>query len=80
MKQGDRKRERQEQAAARQEARDKRSTADQLEKLVARGVKGGKEYRRLMDEIAQKRGHEHPGDSCQYLGAGLWSCGVTDQH
>ncbi len=54
MKKGDRKRERQEQAAARQEARDKRSTSDQLEKLVARGAAGGPEYRRLMEKLAKE--------------------------
>jgi hypothetical protein len=54
MKQGEWKRERQEQAAARQEARDKRSTSDQLEKLMQRGAAGGKEYKRLMDKLAKE--------------------------
>ncbi len=54
MKKGDRKRERQEEAAARQEARDQRSISDQLKRLVARGATGGKEYRRLMDLMVRK--------------------------
>jgi len=48
-----RKRERQEEAAARQAARDERTTVQQLRRLAERNAVGGKEWERLISLLTE---------------------------
>ena len=52
----ERRRQRQEEAEARKRERDKRTPEEQMQRLLARGIRGGREYDRLAAQIDSGRG------------------------